>query len=599
MAVKKTSASASWSEEFDLVVLGSGAGGFSAATTAAAKGLKVLVLENTDYVGGTTAYSAGTCWAPGNQFQPDPEVDRAEASKYLDILVGDKADRALRQAYVERGAEAIDFLATQGITFRHSATVVDYHSELPGATVGRAMEPNPFDGRKLTRENFRRVRRPVPEFTLFGGTLMLRRAEVNQLLRLKYGSVQAAITALKLGWRWMFDMLRYPRGTRLVMGNGLIAALFNKFLELGGEVRFAAQTRQLIVEKGAITGLEVEWNGRVERIRARAGVVLAGGGFASSPTWRRNYLPEPTAQYTRASEGAVGSSLELGLAAGAQLGDTSSDNAFWFPSSIGRRTDGSMAVFPHIWDRAKPGIIAVGPNGRRFTDETVSYHRFTRAMYSTGSVPCWLIFDASTLRRYGVGLVRPDASSFTIKRHLNEGYLVKSDSIAGLAAEIGVDAQALVESVEKSNGYAVTGVDTEFGKGVTAFGLQYGDPAHKPNPNLGTIVKGPFYAIKLLPTPLGTSLGLVTNTNAQVLDTKGKPITGLYAAGNDANSVMSSEYPGAGCQVGAGLIFGYLAAVDVAGKAKVDSTTSSTASSASETRAGFHAIAASKKLAGS
>ena len=597
MATVRT-APASWDEEFDLIVLGSGAAGLSAATVAAAKGLRVLVLESTEYVGGTTAYSAGTCWAPGNRYLANPRADRKAASKYLDTLVGDKAERSMREAYLDNATAALDFLATTGVTFRHAATVVDYHSTLPGTGVGRALEPNPFDARTISTENFRRIRRPVPEFTLFGGTLMVRRAEVNQLLKLRDWSPRAALLALGLGWRWMWDMLRYPRGTRLVMGNGLIGQLFAAFLNQGGEVRYLAQTRSLIKTGSRVTGVEVEWLGRVRRVRATAGVVLAGGGFASSTQWRREQLPDPSPQFTRAGEGALGRTLELGMEAGARLGADTGDNAFWFPSSIGRRPDGSVAVFPHIWDRAKPGIIAVGQSGRRFVDESVSYHLFTRAMYQTGNVPVWLIFDAATLRKYGVGMVRPDAAPATIRRHLREGYLVQSDTVAGLAREIGINADGLAESVRLANEAAASGVDKEFGKGVTAFGLQYGDPKNTPNPNLGRIQRGPFYAMQLVPTPLGTALGLDVAPNSQVLSKAGKPIPGLYACGNDAQSVMASEYPGAGCQAGSGLIFGYVAACDAAasGSGQIASTTSSKAAVAAEVRDGFQAIAASKKL---
>ena len=221
-----------WDEEVDLLVLGTGAGGLAAAVTGANEGLSTLVLEKTEFVGGTTAYSAGTCWIPGNRFQQADGVtdDVPEASRYLDALVGDRAPRELREAYLARGGEMVEYLDRVGVRFWHSKKVVDYHPEIPGSARGRALEPQTFDGRTLGKEGFGRIRRPVPEFALFGGTLMVRRPEVNELLGIfeACGSVRGVLTALRLGVRWAADRLRYPRGTRLAMGNALVANLFHQ-----------------------------------------------------------------------------------------------------------------------------------------------------------------------------------------------------------------------------------------------------------------------------------------------------------------------------------------------------------------------------------
>ena len=573
-----------WDEEVDLLVLGTGAAGLGAAVTAANEGLQTLVLEKTEYLGGTTAYSAGTCWIPDNRFQRADGVtgDAEVAAGYLDRLVGKRAPREMRQAYLARGTEMVDYLDRVGVRFWPSKKVVDYHPEIPGASLGgRALEPEPFDGRRLGAAGFRRVRRPVPEFALFGGTLMVRRSEVNELLGILDGPGKArvigAVTALRLGSRWAADRVRYPRCTRLVMGNALVANLFQQFDARGGRVWFNATATRLIVEQGSVVGAIVGHQGRELSVHARRGVVLAGGGFAASPQWRQRHLPAPTAQFTRASDAATGSTLELGQSVGGALGESSGDNAFWFPSSVGRRRDGSAAVFPHIWDRAKPGIVAVNAAGRRFVDESVSYHRFTRAMYESNrtvpTIPAWLVIDARTLHRYGLGLIRPHTPVRGLRRHLADGYLHRGATVGELAASIGVDAAGLERTVRDANRFAATGVDEEFGKGQSLFGRQYGDPRHAPNVNLGPITTAPFYAIAVLPTPLGTALGLRTNPSAQVLDADGAAIPGLYACGNDANSVMAAEYPGAGCQVGAGLTFGYIAARHAADASAADTPT--------------------------
>jgi 3-oxosteroid 1-dehydrogenase len=554
--------SGSWDHEIDLLVVGSGAAGLGAAVVGACEGLSVLVLEKTEWLGGTSAYSAGTCWIPGHRYQADPDADVVAAREYLDALVGDRAPRERRESYLRRGAEAIAYLERAGVGFWHSASAIDYHPELPGSGVGRALEPRTFDARRLGRRQFERIRWPLPEFALLGGTLMIRRREVDELLGVFGGAPRGAAVALRLGVRWAADRLRHRRGTRLTMGNALVANLYHQLTRRSGDVWFTARATELVTDTaGGVTGAVVAHRGRLVRVAARRGVVLAGGGFPANPELREQYLPAPVPQFTPAGEGATGDTFALARSAGGVLAEPRDDNALWFPSSVGRRPDGSTAVFPHIWDRAKPGIVAVNAAGRRFVDESVSYHRFTRAMYATpGAVPAWLVLDARTLKRYGLGMIRPHAREAVLRRYLGQGYLHAGPTIRRLAETTGVEPSGLERTVAETNRSARTGVDEEFGKGKGPYGRQYGDPAHWPNVNLGPIEKPPFYAIAVAPTPLATALGLFTNPDAQVLDEVGAPVPRLYACGNDAASMTASEYPGAGCQIGAALVFGYLAA---------------------------------------
>ena len=426
--------------------------------------------------------------------------------------------------------------------------------------------PLPFDGRTLGKD-FDRVRWPIPEFMLFGG-MMITRGEVARLLRIGR-NLDSFLLGAKLCGRFILDRMRYKRGTRLVLGNALVARLFDNLLDHRATIWFNAKTTRLIRRNGQACGLVVQRDGSEVRVRAKHGIVLAGGGFAASPELRERYFPKPVAQYTSAYEGCTGDTLLLAREIGASLGPPGEDNSLWFPSSIATRKDKSTAVYPHIVvDRAKPGLIAVNSAGRRFVDEGSSYHKFVRAMYRSNrdvpSIPAWLVCDRRFVWKYGIGMILPLTPC--LKRFVDRGYLHVADSVEELARKIGVDAAGLVETVSAHNQFARTGVDTDFGKGGNVYDRAYGDPGHLPNPCLGPIDRPPYCGVAVLPTPLGTSLGLLTNAHAQVLESSGQPIKSLYACGNDMQNIFGREYPGPGAQIGMGMVFGYVAAKHAIGK---------------------------------
>lgn len=567
---------ARWDETYDVVVLGAGAGGMTAALVSSLEGRRTLLLETSEQIGGTTARSSGTAWIPNNPHQRrlNPVDDSVAARTYLDALVGDRADRSLRDAFIDVGPAMIEYLeARTDVHFRAYPSSPDYRQDLPGAANGgRPLEPLPFDGRTLG-EHFDRVAWPLRELMLFGG-MMVTRGEAERLLRIAT-SLDSFLLGARLVTRYFADRLRYKRGTRLVLGNALAARLYRNLLDRQVPIWFGARTQRLVMEGGRASGLVVKTPEGERRIQARHGIVLAGGGFPASATMRRQYLPPPVAEYTAAYDGCVGETLSLAQEIGAAIGPPGEDNAFWFPSSIATRDDGTTAVYPHIaLDRAKPGLVAVNSAGRRFVDEASSYHEFTRAMYrshgTVPTIPAVLVCDRRFVWKYGLGMIRPLTPS--LQAYVDKGYLHVGDTIEDLAHKAGVDPAGLAQTVKAANEYARTGEDTEFGKGNNSYDRGNGDPTHAPNPCLGPIEKRPFCAVRVVPTPLGTSLGLRTNSSGQVLDTAERPIPGLYACGNDMQSIMGGEYPGPGAQIGIAMTFGYLAAkhaIEVAGQRSV------------------------------
>lgn len=556
-------------ESYDLIVLGGGVGGMTAALVAAIEGLRTLLIEKSPQVGGTSARSSGTIWIPDNPHMRRHGIanDGALARQYLDALVGGRAPREMREAFLAAAPDVVAYLERHtDLRFQPYASAPDYRQELPGAAQGwRALEPAPFDGRRLGAR-FNEIGWPLPELMLFGG-MMITRGEAARLLKLGV-SWDAFLLGARLVTRFVADRFRYRRGTRLVLGNGLVARLYKNLLERGVTVRLETTVSALIQEDGRVAGVSGNISGRPFRIASTRGVMMAGGGFPASPEWRRRYLPSPTPQYTAAFEGCTGETISLAQEAGAVLGPEGEDNGLWFPSSIATRADGSTAVFPHIvLDRAKPGLVAVNVAGKRFVNEAVSYHEFTRAAFQanrrTSCIPAYLVCDRRFVWKYGLGMIRPRTP--VLGSYVRRGYLHTGKTLAELAASIGVDPAGLAETVRAANEYARDGADPEFGKGGNAYDLGNGDPEHTPNPCLGPIETAPFCAVAVVPTPLGTSLGLATNASAQVLGESGQPIPGLYACGNDMHSAFGGEYPGAGAQLALGMTFGYLAARHAAG----------------------------------
>lgn len=550
-------------ESFDLVVVGSGAAGLAAALFATLEGGRVLLVERTEFLGGTTALSAATTWVPGNRHSAAiaPDDDRANALRFLEGVVGDHAPRALREAFLDAGPAAIERLERHSeVRFRPYATHPDYEQAVAGATLrGRALEPLPYDGRALGALRHR-IRPPIPEFTLFGG-MMVDRTDIGHLLKIGR-SFASTVHAARLLARYGRDRLSGRRGSRLVMGNALVARFLASLEARGATIVLETEVEDLVAGPRGIEAVRLA-SGGVERcVRTRLGVVDAAGGFNRHPTRRAEMLRRPTPPHSPAAPGHTGRMQDLALRLGARFSTAQDQPAFWAPVSMRRRADGSTAVFPHfVLDRSKPGTVSIDATGRRFVDEARSYHAFGKAMFDTGAIPCFIVTDAVGLRRYGLGQVRMGTRD--LAPFLADGYLIEAASPADLAAKIGVPAEALAATLAEMNEAARTGVDRAFGRGSTAYERHNGDAAHPgPNPTLGPIATAPFYAVRLEVGDIGAAAGLVTDAHARVLGPDDRPIPGLWACGNEAASIMGGTYPGPGITIGPAIVFASIAVAD-------------------------------------
>ena len=552
---------------YDLVVVGAGGAGMATALFAAMEGASVLLVERTEYVGGTTAWSAGTSWIPGSQHaaKVNPNDTLAETARYLDNAVGERTSKVVRQAFLDNGRAAVDEVeARSELKYRPYPKHPDYISDLGGSTLsGRALEPMPFDARLLGRELFALLRPPIPEFTVIGG-MMVDRTDINHLLAMtkSWASLKHSV---KIVMRHAMDRLSWPRGTRLVMGNAHVARLLHSLSKFD-KVTIALNSTVEHIVRGpqGVECVDIACNGEHRSVRVNKGMVLASGGFNRHPELRAQMLPGVPAEWSPAAPGHTGQAHDLAKQLGAVYGQGGLSHAFWAPVSLRKRADGSTAAFPHfVMDRAKPGMITVNARGERFLNESTSYHLFGLAMQEANktrpSIPAYLVCDADALRKYGIGMVRPGGKG--LAPFLADGYLTEGATLAELASKLGMDAQALQASVAQNNRNAETGVDPDFHRGETAYQQNLGDPAWTgKNPNIGPLAQGPFYAVRLYPGDIGSSTGFATNEHAQVLGADGQAIGGLYAVGNDMHSIMGGTYPAPGITIGPGLVFGRIAA---------------------------------------
>ncbi|QRM33180.1 FAD-dependent oxidoreductase [Microvirga sp. VF16] len=546
----------------DVLVIGSGAGGLSAAVTAAWHGLKVVVAEKEAVFGGTTAWSGGWIWAPLNPLaKRSGIVEDIDAPRtYLRHVLGNNFDEVRVNAFLEAAPQMVAFFEEKtALQFQDGNRICDTYGTVPGAgTGGRSVIAAPYDARGLGNL-VKRLRHPLRETTFLGMTLQAG-ADLGAFMSVTRSPRALGYVARRLG-RHVVDLAVYRRGMQLRNGLALVGRLLRSAADLGVDLRESSPAIRLIYESGSVRGAVLRTRQGEVEVRASRGVVLAAGGFPHDPERRQALFPANDQHLALAVLSATGDGLRLGESVGGIVDTTLAAPGAWCPVSLVPFPDGSIGRFPHIIERGKPGIIGVLANGRRFCNEGNGYHDYVSAMLAAvpkgEEVASWLICTRAFQRRYGLGIARP--APVPVEPLIKSGYIKVGQTISELALICGIDPDGLERTLAEYNKHAREGRDPVFGRGSTPYNRLQGDPDHKPNPCVAPIERGPFYAVKVVPGSFGTFAGLKTDGSARVLNSTDRPIRGLYAVGTDMANVMGGHYPAGGINLGPALTFGFIA----------------------------------------
>lgn len=552
-----------WDETFDFVIVGSGGGSMCAALAAKDRGRKPLILEKLDKVGGSTALSGGVLWIPDNPImkRAGREDSYDKAQTYLKAVFSGFSSRGASpervDAFLRSGPEMVSYLENKGMQFHLPKCWPDYYDDLPGGEhLSRSLVAKMFNLKELGEWEKRLNVYPSFDIPLHPDSM----SDVLLLKRTWAGKKAAAGVA----FRALRDVVRRSR----VRGQG--AAIQGRMLQLALHNQIPIWTdtavTELLVEGGRVVGVVAMRNGQPIRIRAIDGVLINAGGFARNASMRQAYQRKPISHtWTNANKGDTGEMLEACIELGAATENL--DLSIWIATSLmpnGDPAPGTVHkgdILPSMLplDMSKPGCILVDSRGQRFVNESGSYMDVGEAMYDKGMAPFWFIMDQANRDRYMWG------GKFGVpKEWLSSGFMKKANDIETLARECGIDAQGLASTIDRFNTFARNGKDLDFNRGGRCYDRWNGDPSNKPNPSLGAIEKGPFYAVAAFPGDVGTFGGVVCDEHARVLREDGSVIDGLYATGNCTSSVLGRFYPGAGGSIAASFVFGYIAALHAA-----------------------------------
>ena len=559
--------------ECDLIVIGSGAAGLATAITAKKRGLDVVVLEKEPVFGGTTALSGGVLWIPmGPHGRKQNPADTREAVRtYMMQETGAFYDASAVEAFIDNGPKMVEFFERETEMKFLPTLYPDYHPDVSGGVdIGRSILAAPYDIRGLGKD-MARLKPPLKTITFIGMMFNSSNADLKHFFQATKSLTSFVYVAKRLVTH-IKELALYRRGINVTSGNALAARLAKSALDLNIPILTSSPAKEILIRNDQATGVRVDGASGQYQITARHGVVLACGGFPQDIKRIAKAYPHVARGGEHLSPtplGNTGDGANMAEAVGGVVDIRFIDSAAWMPVSKVDYGHGEIGVFPHLLDRYKPGIIGVLANGKRFTNESNSYHdvgaAMMRACEGQKDTAMWLICDKATLGKYGIGFVKP--APMPIGKFLRNGYLVKGETIAELAQNAGIDPVGLDKTVRDYNVGAVKGEDPAFGRGRTAFNRYLADPENKPNPCVAPVQKGPFFAVKLVMGDLGTFDGIQTSVVGEVLKRDGTAIANLYAVGNDRASIMGGNYPGAGITHGPNMTFGFVTAHHIADKA--------------------------------
>ncbi|KQS00438.1 3-ketosteroid-delta-1-dehydrogenase [Williamsia sp. Leaf354] len=548
--------------EYDVVVVGAGGAGMSAAITAASQGLKTVIIEKSAYWGGSTSRSGGGVWIPNNSIlERDGVKDDPEAARtYVRSIVGDVVAPERIDAYIDNGPKVLDFLSEHApLDLEWVKNYSDYYPEAPGGRVGgRSCEPRPFNAKKLGAD-FANLH---PQYTKAPLGVVVKQSDYRWLstgLRHWRGPLKIMQVGLRMIWG------RVTRKHLIGMGAALMSELLLGVRKLGVPLLLNTGLTDLVTENGRVVGVTVDADGTPTTIRARKGVILACGGFEHNEEMRKKYQREPIGtEWTTGAPSNTGDGINAGIKIGAAV--SFMEDSWWGPTIMLPR-----GPWFALAERSLPCSFMVNTRGKRFMNESLPYveavHQMFGGEYGQGegpgeNIPAWLVFDQTYRDRYMFASV--SGRQPLPGKWFTTGAVLKAGTLESLAEKMDVPADALVATAERFNGFARNGSDEDFGRGVSKYDHYYGDITNKPNPSLGELTKAPYYAVKMFPGDLGTKGGINTDVAGRALREDGSIIEGLYAAGNTSSPVMGHTYAGPGATIGPAMVFGYLAAMDIA-----------------------------------
>ncbi|MFP1155476.1 3-ketosteroid-delta-1-dehydrogenase [Mycobacterium sherrisii] len=545
----------------DLLVIGSGTG-MAAALAAHDLGLSVLMVEKSSYVGGSTARSGGALWLPAGPVLQDAGAGDSvqRAATYLNSVVAGSAPEQRSTAFLTHVGATVDMLlrATPMRLF-WARDYSDYHpEEAGGSAAGRTCECHPLDT-SILGEYRSRLRPGVMEAGVAIPTTGADYRWLNLVARVPRKGIPTLLKRLAQGMGGRLLGRRYVAG-----GQALAAGLFAGVLRAGIPVWTDTALLRLVGDRNCITGAVLDHRGQEVTITARRGVVLATGGFDHNMEMRWKFQSESLgANESLGADSNTGDGIRVAQDLGADI--DLMDQAWWFPA-IAALPGKSPTVM--LAERSLPGCLIVDQNGHRFANESCDYMSFGQRLLELERSgrpveAMWIIFDQQYRNSYVFGAELFPRMPIP-QTWYQAGIAVRADSFRELSARMGISMSEFRQTMMRFNENAAAGEDPDFGRGRSAYDRYYGDPTVRPNPNLRALVTGPFYAVKMVLSDLGTCGGLKADERARVLREDGCAISGLYAIGNTAANAFGTTYPGAGATIAQGLVYGYIAARDAA-----------------------------------